>query len=235
MSEIKNISDAMSDSGISMQSLAGRTPKHNNPHSAEHVMTQQDITLINGLFGELKVIFPAWRTAFLTADDYKRAKRSWSKALVENGINRVEQIQNGLRKARQHDSDFLPSSGKFISWCLSAGSDVYPSPQEAFQMFPLYRFKDTRIQLPEVVQAAFAQIGKRTMQTSTEKALWELFEHNYAVVCRRAAGGEDIAELIPKALPKTVNKILTNEEKEAQRLSVLESVRARRKELFKRG
>ena len=74
-------------------------------------------SVVNQVFTQLAVIFPAWKHNWKTDKDLNLAKLEWTKAFNENGIRTVDQIKNGFRKARSCDSDFLPSCGKFISWC----------------------------------------------------------------------------------------------------------------------
>ena len=74
-------------------------------------------SVVNQVFTQLAVIFPAWKHNWKTDKDLNLAKLEWTKAFNENGIRTVDQIKCGFRKARSSDSDFLPSCGKFISWC----------------------------------------------------------------------------------------------------------------------
>ena len=75
------------------------------------------VTLVNNLFADLQVIFPAWRVAFPTQSTLDNAKRTWTLALFENGIHHGAQIKAGLRKARASGSPHMPSVGQFMSWC----------------------------------------------------------------------------------------------------------------------
>lgn len=78
--------------------------------------------VIDKVFRELAVIFPAWKHNWKTQQEIDGAKKQWIKAFVENDINTMEQISAGFQIARKADTDFLPSCGKFISWCK-------PSPE----------------------------------------------------------------------------------------------------------
>ena len=83
--------------------------------------------VIDKVFDQLAVIFPAWKHAWPTQKELSAAKMEWTKAFTENGICTIEQIQYGFKKARQAETDFLPSCGKFISWCEPSASDLgYP-------------------------------------------------------------------------------------------------------------
>ncbi|HEJ9051305.1 TPA: DNA replication protein [Serratia marcescens] len=97
--------------------------------------------LVDLLFANLMQVFPAAKqTALSTPAEVAAAKRQWILAFAENGITSVEQLQAGMRMARQQESDFWPSCGKFIGWCktgaaLNAG---LPSVDEVEAEFKRY-------------------------------------------------------------------------------------------------
>ncbi len=97
--------------------------------------------LVDLLFTNLMQVFPAAKqTALSTPAEVAAAKRQWILAFAENGITSVEQLQAGMRMARQQESDFWPSCGKFIGWCktgaaLNAG---LPSVDEVEVEFKRY-------------------------------------------------------------------------------------------------
>jgi hypothetical protein len=96
--------------------------------------------VINKVFNELAVIFPAWKHAWPTDKELSMAKLQWTKAFVENNISTMEQISYGFAKARKSETDFLPSCGKFISWCEPSFDDLgYPSQSEALRKCISYR------------------------------------------------------------------------------------------------
>ncbi|MDX7081862.1 replication protein P [Serratia marcescens] len=97
--------------------------------------------LVDLLFTNLMQVFPAAKqTALSTPAEVAAAKRQWILAFAENGITSAEQLQAGMRMARQQESDFWPSCGKFIGWCktgaaLNAG---LPSVDEVEAEFKRY-------------------------------------------------------------------------------------------------
>ncbi|WP_407330582.1 replication protein P [Enterovibrio sp. 27052020O] len=74
--------------------------------------------VINAVFNELKSTFPAWKNFFRTAEELESAKKTYCKAIMEGGVSSMTQIQRGLTKARAQQSDFFPSAGKFVGWCV---------------------------------------------------------------------------------------------------------------------
>ena len=90
--------------------------------------------IINKVFDQLAVIFPAWKHAWGSDRELSNAKMEWTKAFNENGINTLEQVKHGFLKARRSGSDFLPSCGKFIAWCEPSAEDYgYPSEEQALR------------------------------------------------------------------------------------------------------
>ena len=88
---------------------------------------------INSIFKRLAHTFPSYKNTYRTEDERDEVKRVWVKGLVEGGITSVDQIARGMAKARQAESDFFPSVGKFISWCKPDASDMgLPSAHEAW-------------------------------------------------------------------------------------------------------
>ena len=96
--------------------------------------------IINKVFDQLAVIFPAWKNAWPSEKELSMAKLEWTKAFNENNISTLEQIKIGFTKARKVDTDFLPSCGKFISWCSPSAEDLgYPSDQQMMRSCIEYR------------------------------------------------------------------------------------------------
>lgn len=88
---------------------------------------------INSIFKRLAHTFPSYKNTYRTEEERDEVKRVWVKGLVEGGITSVDQITRGMAKARQTESDFFPSVGKFISWCKPDAADMgLPSAHEAW-------------------------------------------------------------------------------------------------------
>lgn len=79
---------------------------------------------VNDIFRALQAAFPAWRSAFPDDASLKAAKATWVKGLIEAGITDMHRIARGVRRARQCESDFFPSVGKFISWCQFSPAEL---------------------------------------------------------------------------------------------------------------
>lgn len=80
-------------------------------------VTENAKSVIDNLFNELKSCYPAWKQAFDTREAWVSAKKTWTKAFIENNISSTEQVKLGLTEARKGTNPFWPSVGQFINWC----------------------------------------------------------------------------------------------------------------------
>ena len=97
-------------------------------------------SVINKVFKELALIFPAWKHNWKDEEQLNSVKLQWTKAFIENNICTMDQISYGFTKARQADTDFLPSCGKFVSWCKPSPEDLgYPTEQQAMRLCITHR------------------------------------------------------------------------------------------------
>ncbi|MCG3743112.1 hypothetical protein EXA18_06365 [Vibrio cincinnatiensis] len=227
---MKSIADLASGFKPSVAHHAGgsKEPAASVPTSA--------VVLVNNLFAELQVIFPAWRLAFPTQAALDNAKRTWTLALFENGIHHGTQIKAGLRKARASGSPHMPSVGQFMSWCRPSAEDLgLPSIEQAFAMIGIMRYSDTRQKMPDVVQAAFNQIQHWDLTHLTEKELFPIFKSHYQKLIEKLSRGEDISYLCPMALPVANKVTKTQGEKEQERLNGFSAIQRLKQKHFKRG
>jgi len=124
----------MKDLKSLVANLGGKiAPNNSIDYKGESVVIDEFAkNIINKVFDQLSVIFPAWKHAWPTEKELSLAKMEWTKAFNENDIKTLEQIKYGFAKARKSESDFLPSCGKFIAWCSPTPEDLgYPSEQQA--------------------------------------------------------------------------------------------------------
>lgn len=152
---------------------------------------------INKVFEQLKTIFPAWPQAFPTQSSLNLAKNVWSKALIEAGVTTKEQLVIGFMKARRSQQDFMPSCGKFISWCKPEPEDFgLPCVDQAYQMVIHHRIT------PDIHPAVKVAAKKTKYERSTLKAdeYKKVFSYTYQQLFERVMRGESIEIEIPKAI-----------------------------------
>lgn len=97
---------------------------------------------INKLFEELKGIYPAWKAAFETPEDFQNTRRVWLETLISEKIT-PKRVEGGIQAARSDKSPFIPSVGQFVAWCRESLKAEYavlglPSEEEAVQRFKSY-------------------------------------------------------------------------------------------------
>lgn len=198
-----------------------------NPITAppQRALTDHDSQMVSLLFEQLKIVFPAWRHAFPSDDSQRRALAEWTRALVDADCTCREQLQLGMRVAREQEIPFFPSTGMFIKWCqITPEALGLPTVDQALADVARHRKSH-----PAVVIAARATRFER--QTLTADEYRKVFAQAYDQVVRRVMAGEDIEAEVLKGLP-TREQIQHNPEfyQQAGQRGV-----ARLKALFKRG
>ncbi|NJI87149.1 replication protein P [Shewanella sp. Iso12] len=184
------------------EEIVKRPRKEHQPHPDR---LQEAAGIINKLFAELQACFPAWKHSFPGQHDIAAAKRSWARGLVEAGISSEQQLQWGLRKARQAESPFWPSLGQFVKWCQPDPAEFgLPTPEAAFKEASRNSHPasaDCKWTHPAVYVAA-REAGKFELANLPRDKSWPLFERAYSITVRRVLEGEDLSGEIPKALPQ---------------------------------
>ena len=118
----------MSDFKNQMQSIikkGNQQLEHQNfsNHELQNNINADVKHLVDQVFKQLASVFPAWQHAWKSQQAIDTAKKEWVKAFIENDVITVEQLRHGFKKARASDSAFLPSVGKFVSWCKPSLED----------------------------------------------------------------------------------------------------------------
>ncbi|MWN91305.1 Replication protein P [Gilliamella sp. Pra-s65] len=92
--------------------------------------------VFNLFYEQLIIVFPASSAVLKDENSKKAFKQQWLQAFKENGITKLEYLRAGLKVARAQNTDFLPSTGKFIAWCKQGISEQIglPTPEELIRM-----------------------------------------------------------------------------------------------------
>ena len=174
----------------------GNTPMNMGPDTHKpRELSDQDTRVVTLLFKQLQVVFPAWQRAFPTPESQARALREWTLALIEAHCTSAQQLEMGMRKAREQDIPFFPSPGMFIKWCqITPEALGLPTVEQA--LADVARHRKTH---HAVVLAARATRFER--QTLTADEYRKVFTHAYEQVMRRVIAGEDLEGEVLKGLP----------------------------------
>lgn len=110
------------------QMYAADKPKQQVPEQAAQIF--------NELFRQLKAAFPALMTSIKDQSDLNELRRQWVLAFIENGITSIDQVNAGMKIARQQATPFLPSPGQFIAWCKQGATRAagLPDADELYDM-----------------------------------------------------------------------------------------------------
>ncbi|EIC3233742.1 hypothetical protein LEZ06_004649 [Salmonella enterica subsp. enterica serovar Mbandaka] len=206
----RNIAQIISLNSHSRTVEVGQNYEVTRPPHIEHQPDPDQLraaaAVINRLFSELQSCFPAWRQTFTCKADIDSAKRVWARGLVEAGINSEQQLQWGLRRARQSESAFWPSVGQFIKWCKPDPADYgLPDTRKAYleacrNAHRLAEMTNDGWSHP-AVYIALKNTGTFDIRNRKEAETWPIFERNYEIAIRRVLAGEDLNAEIPEALP----------------------------------
>ena len=152
-------------------------------------VTTQTVDVVNDLFRRLRGIFPAWRQAWPSTEALDAAKAEWIKEFADEGIRTLEQIEFGIQKCRKLKKPFAPSVGEFIAMCVPSPEDFgMPAPADAWLEALMGTYSH------EAVKLASEATGLFDLRTAKQedKGLRQRFDHNYAVVIRRAQEGQPL-------------------------------------------
>jgi hypothetical protein len=138
-------------------------------------------SVIDDLFNELKSCYPAWKQAFDNREAWNAAKKTWTKAFIENNISNQHQVSLGLAAARKGDNPFWPSVGQFINWCDGPEIDT----DEAFN-----RMIDHKPYVGVAEYETRQEVGFRCKQQLPEDKARALFKKVLTRNIQRVKSGE---------------------------------------------
>ncbi len=194
------------------------------------IISEETAHVVNLLFRELKAIFPAFRQAWPTDEEFNRAKSNWVKAFKSVGLNRIEQVRFGVEKCRLSGRPFAPSVGEFIEWCKRSPQDCgLPYVNDAFliagRMNVIYSdYVHPHRPTQTVLKHVLAQIGSQKFRSMPEKEALKLFGHYYTVACRQYADGV-IQDILPVIAEKTEPHPVDKQKSDEARKKAMESMR----------
>ncbi|MBW9247147.1 replication protein P [Pseudomonas paracarnis] len=158
-------------------------------HAQPLQVTPQTAEVVNDLFRRLRGIFPAWRQAWPSTEALDAAKAEWIKEFADAGIRTLEQIEFGIQKCRKLKKPFAPSVGEFIAMCTPGPEDFgMPSVADAWIEALMTTYSHEAVKLAAEATGLFDLRGAK----QEDKGLRQRFDHNYAVVIRRAQEGQPL-------------------------------------------
>jgi len=216
---MKQLAQAISErDGLKLSLIA-----NNHPQKKPEQIPQQAIDIFNSLFKQLRATFPAMMATIKDQEQLDELRRQWVKAIAENEIYQVEQIEAGMRMARKHEKPFLPSPGEFISWCKSGCANSYGLPDadslyESVMKFRAQRFRYSSIEeYPWDNDAQYwlvtAVSAKMTAQSLTVGDTLKVCEHEIKALSNKLSDGF----CIPKPVAQVEKKHVASSPEVAQK------------------
>ncbi|WP_430293000.1 replication protein P [Pseudomonas sp. B1-22] len=162
--------------------------------------------LVNQLFREIRTARPGWRQAWPTTEVLEASKATWVKTFVEAGVTDWDsQIAYGLQGLRAEPSDWVPSPGKFVTWCQPTPEALGLPSLEAAYAEALSKSHPAmagaaRWSCPEVYHAA-ARAGFNTLQVLSRSDGLALLEEQYRKIRRDRARCVQLPPVPVAAIP----------------------------------
>lgn len=153
------------------------------------VVDDQTGAIVEKIFRQLQAIFPAWKQAWPDDKALKAAQRSWTKGFMDARISNIDQVRYGIEECRRSGSPFAPSIGQFIGWC-TPGPEAFgmPAISEAWMEALMATYSHEGVKIAAIATGLFDLRAAK----QEDKGLRQRFDHNYAVVIRRAQEGQPL-------------------------------------------
>ncbi|MNO51749.1 hypothetical protein D3C76_421510 [compost metagenome] len=138
-------------------------------------------------------------------------------------------MEIGLRRLRAEPSDFVPSPGKFISWCQLMPADFgLPEVEAAYaeacrKAHPAQR-QSAKWSHPVVYHAA-TDVGLDNLMMLPREISLQLFERSYVVMCRCCMSGDGLGDGVALGIGHDSQKSavqLAEEQSELQAMAIRE-------------
>lgn len=166
--------------------------------------------VIDDLFLRLRGACGAWRQSWPTEAVMNASKLEWLGEFMRAGINRMEQIDHGMRVLSANNKAFVPAPGVFVSWCFAPEGLGLPSVEKAYAQglrncHPAMR-ADAKWMHPAVYHAT-AAAGFHSLPLLSRELGLASFEKQYLLQCRKIWKGESlgpvpVAELAAPTAPR---------------------------------
>ncbi|PPC63886.1 DNA replication protein [Pantoea sp. ICBG 1758] len=207
---MKQFAQAIKNQDTRQLSLLAQS--HNEKRS--DILPKEAIETFNVLFKQLRATFPAMMNQIQDQQQLNELRRQWIKAIAENEIYHSDQIEAGMRRARQHDKPFLPSPGEFISWCKAGEINKFGLPDASDLYDLVMRFRATRFQFrsaedyPWQDNAQYwlvtAVSAKMTSLSLTVSEALKVCDQEIKKLAAKLSSGFSVPSPIPQVEQKTI-------------------------------
>lgn len=144
-------------------------------------------------------------------------------AFRDSNVNTLEHMRRGIDRLRLDESDFVPSIGKFVSWCKPKLSDYdLPSTEIAYRQAAVNAGKQMKVRIWShmVVYHAALRTGMMDLNSQQPEKTMPRFKENYMAVFQDFIDGKILDE--PKLLAKPEGGKVTSQ---AQALKNIQDIK----------
>jgi len=176
--------------------------KQQREQEKEESLSPETAEVINWLFRELRSNFTAFKQAWPDKESYTQAKKTWLKAFVLAGINRIEQIKHGLNRCYLLANPFVPTPGQFISWCTPSTEELgIPSVEDAYgeACINSKAYNTEKKWSHQAVYHAYTMCNSYDLANLPRTNTFPIFERNYDITVKMMLQGEPLKD-IPVAI-----------------------------------
>ncbi len=169
----------------------------------EKTLDSVSVNIVNRLF----VFFEAICRGFEKQYRDQQAKLNlekiqWARGFMDSGINRIEQIEYGIKKCRIESPINTPTLGQFLKWCMPSPEELkIPSLEHAYE--EACRNSHPANKEPnwshQAVYHAWSMCDPYELTNSPKNQTFPIFERNYEITVKLIMRGEPMKE-IPIAL-----------------------------------
>lgn len=138
-------------------------------------------------------------------------KIQWALGFMDSGINRIEQLEFGIKQCRLEGPINTPTLGQFLKWCMPNPEQLgIPSVDIAYKE----ACRNSKLEMHErkwthkAVYNAYFMCNYFELINLPEKNTFPIFKRNYEIIVKKMVRGEEL-----KAIPLGVTHDRTSERK----------------------
>jgi hypothetical protein len=178
---------------------------HRDNKELEKDLDPLTITVVNRLFNFFEAICPGFDKQFKDSPiKLKAQKINFARGFMDEGINRIEQIEVGIKKCRRKSPVNIPLLGDFLDWCKPNEEDLGFIPKEqAFHKAIEFLREGNILSFDEnqiaILKHTISETGSFDLRNIAEYKMRPIFERNYEIAIKDFINGK--LKPIPKGLP----------------------------------
>lgn len=191
MKDMNNLINA-SNLNKAMSQTSSQSPEK------KQVITEQTIHFVNRVMKTILANSPAWTISLKGTESINDYRQQLVKAFLENDITQMSQVELGLKQIRKEPTNFLPSVGQFISWCVPSATAIdAPELDDAYKEACFYRYSKKTLSHP-CIAYALSKISMYELSNKSEAATKPRFEKLYQKAIEKFYYGDALQEYVDK-------------------------------------